>query len=636
MRHLNTPVVRGMLFVGLCGLTPVARPGTMPPISAQEMHTWQKSPINSPPDYKTGFNCWGNGITGRVRPEAPWRRDTPMAVYPYIGPYTDATPLVVEWQLGQARNCGLSTIFVQQIPSNTDGTTFINEHDFQVILARAEKMKYPVAVMDDSYFSQPPVQRPEHVVPRIAAFLTKYGTSPGYFRMEGRPVYLLDQNFADLTPEQVDRMLRDIEARLGYEVYWVLSERWDVDRIAKVGAAKAIRGHHSLYYRNPAGKVVSAQNNLDGDYYPEIYRQMQKQFVDTCHQNGKKAWAWLCPFIDSRGLLRPADYQKNGAGDRFDDRGGKTLEDLLEISRDNGCDHIVVGSWSCYHEGTQLEASWDFDGFRGDPFARQKIIARALGRKWHDPPPPDPSIVDPLLFGKVFGKDGIGPQIRSIRVESGDLQIMAADDASSVAKVELWINGSIYLLAAEEGLRSKGLALPDGLALARGSDDLPSVTLGAPLKITQALPDAKSAWIYAVASAAPAEDRVLVPPTDPLDYHWFLPAGSVCPMFGAVWEKTLIDSFVVSCVNQPIWYFGLTQTQELRAQGSFHYVAIVHPSDPDYVYERPIETSYGGREAVFRADLPATVKTGDFLIAVGWDKHGNRGEPFFKRVAHLR
>ena len=618
------------------GLLLTARCADMPPISAQEMHTWQKSPITSPPDYKTGFNCWGNGITGKVRPEARWRRDTPMAVYPYIGPYTDATPLVVDWQLGQARNCGLANIFVQQIPSNADGTKFINEQDFQVILARAAKMKYPVAVMDDSYFSQAPVQRPEQVVPRISTFLKKYGKTAGYYTIDGKPVYLLDQNFAELTVAEIDTMLRDIEVRLGYEVYWVLSERWDVDKIAKVPAAKAIRGHHSLYYRDQTGKVVSAQNGLDGDYYPEIYRQMQKEFVDTCHRNGKKAWAWICPFIDSRGLLKPEDYRKNGAGDRFDDRGGKTLDDLLAISRDNGCDHIVIASWSCYHEGTQLEASWDFDGFRGDPFARQKIIARAVGRKWHEPPPPDPSIVDPILFGKVFGKDGSGPEVRSIRVESGDLQVFVEDDASKVARVELWINGSIYLLASAEGLRSKGLSLPEGLKAVAADGDLPRVDLSAPLKITATLPDVKSAWIYALSAAARAEDPQLVPPTDPLDYYWFLPDTSSCPVFGAVWEKTLVDSFVVSCVNQPIWYFGLKKTQDLRLNGSYHYVAIVHPADPDVVYERPVETSYGGRGALYRVDLPPTVKEGDFLIAVGTDVHGNRGEPFFKRVAHLR
>ena len=88
---------------------------------------------------------------------------------------------------------GLDSVAVMIHPDNGKGIEFIQEAPedmIRTILDIAAEEKFPVFFMDEVAFRKGSVsQNPEIMAQRIIRFLKKYASSPGFYRVDGKPVY---------------------------------------------------------------------------------------------------------------------------------------------------------------------------------------------------------------------------------------------------------------------------------------------------------------------------------------------------------------------------------------------------------------------------------------------------------------
>ncbi|MBQ0105379.1 MAG: hypothetical protein KBT47_05010, partial [Armatimonadetes bacterium] len=376
------------------------------PIIAQEYHGWKHSPLT---DKNEIWYFWW-GYPERLQKGSYWRRDTRSAAYPYIGPYTTENVKVAKFSQGQAKNCGLDTIVFEPYQIYADGREFANEDGFAKLMEAAESIGYNIIYGDNMAFALfDPVQNKENIIFKNANMVKKYGKRKGYYKIKGKPVVIF--RFADNYPaEDISEIFREINKQSGTECYFILQAPYEHEKYLNIPEVSGFQGPYVNDFLLVGSDGKTFGTDQLGVYDWAGMDKRMKYYSGTIHDAGKDWWPWITPSFDSRSQWTHSIYEyfpdNHYNGDNLN-----VFKKQMYLTKQYKPDGVIITSWNCFGENTPLEAKWDGDGYNGDPFYHQKLIAKWKGIKWQDPPAPDKEIVDPLLWWKIFGIDKNGPII---------------------------------------------------------------------------------------------------------------------------------------------------------------------------------------------------------------------------------
>ncbi len=398
------------------------------PVYCQEWHIWYGWPYPKP--------TWGVSHMNSTNTQfiEPWRLNWGWNAYPYPGPYDSRNPEIIRWQMRCMKAAGLESAVVMVHPTLAGGTVFVQEepeNNIQQILDLAAAEKFPVFFMDEVAFMRNDSRKPEVMTQRIVRFIKKYGAHPGFYKIDGKPVYYYQTFGFWLGKETTEKMQTEVEAQAG-PVYWMVFG--NVDEVGKL---------------DRLGMVVCGAATHRQDKQTRRWNwseQDQSKINETGHKYGKRmAELMHIKYENTSQPWRPPGVPAYG---HHGDRLVKYVQNTLKAKSD----FLMLSSWNDYEECTFLEPAWDADDFLGDPYFYCRLVAALKGREFVPPPPPAKEAVHPTIWEKIGYGDGAGPiidRVRRANERAGVVEVIVRDTLSAVEALEVVWDGDLFWQAPQ-------------------------------------------------------------------------------------------------------------------------------------------------------------------------------------------
>lgn len=267
-------------------------------------------------------------------------RDISSVYYPVIGPYDSADPDLCEYHILQAKMAGIDAFICDWYGTEASPEHPYDNIGFEAILRQAEKMNFRAAlcIEDRGFFlgaatRDDAVRRGQEQMKEVAR---TYFASPGYLRLDGRPVIM---NFAWGEPGP------------SVQEFWFYPEEWD--RILSVCPERPVFVHdyhsyHKTFYFEaydslaPWGSVMHGRPDA-----PEFWERALPHF-------GKGRFRFLSATVsagfDNRGSA--------GWGDSIvvhDRKDGAIYRAQWESAIRRGATFLQIATWNDLNEGATIE-----------------------------------------------------------------------------------------------------------------------------------------------------------------------------------------------------------------------------------------------------------------------------------------
>lgn len=399
------------------------------PVYIQEWHVWWGFPY---PDRQQPFSHMSSTLTAD---REPWRLNWDRSGYPLVGLYDAANPEIMRWQIRCMKAAGLTSAAIMIHPELKTGIGFIQEERRNIIqtaLDVAAEENFPVFFMDEVAFrTGTPAQDIDVSIKRIVDFIKKYGSHPGFYKIDGKPVYYFQTYGWNISAQELEHIYAEVDRATG-GLYWAMFG--PVTRFGAVPQLSMVIDGANVHRRN---RITREWMLKEQD--PAVIFANGRKF-------GKKIADMQYPKFDGTGQ----PWRQTGVAQYGLD--GRMLETTLLDSLKSKPDFIMLSSWNDWEEGANFEPGWDFDGFSGDPYLYCKVIAHLKGIEFVPPPPPPKEAVHPTIWEKLGYGDGAGPLIERIErshVRGGSLTVTVRDSVSEVTGLEVVPEGDFYWKAPQ-------------------------------------------------------------------------------------------------------------------------------------------------------------------------------------------
>jgi glycoprotein endo-alpha-1,2-mannosidase len=322
--------------------------------------------------------------------------------YPVLGPYDSKDVAVIDRHIDQARANGI-TGFMTSWWGTGAWDARIDEC-FALLLDRAEKKHFKIGL----YWERAPGEGRQQIdlaIHEISYVLKRYGHSPAFLKVDGRPVVfaygrVMDQVPMSAWPEIVEGIRKDggdfaffpdgQEDSFtclgdGLHTYWLEGIPFDLEHHLTAGKLGQLRAWASQSYQRS---------------------------VNLARRRGRVSCLTVSPGNDQRKA-----YKFDFLMDRLE---GQTYRTLWEEARKANPDWILVTSWNEWPEGTEIEPSLEL----GDAYL--KITAENAAPFLAGAPVSAPAPVPPPQFapgttapaGKILAGRRIGVLTQTCRNDS--------------------------------------------------------------------------------------------------------------------------------------------------------------------------------------------------------------------------
>lgn len=439
------------------------------PLYVMEFHLWYDTPIGA--EGRPGWFHGGAHELADTESMGPdWMRLRNGVGWPLPGSYASGDPGIIRWQLQCLKATGVDGVFIQLFADWNKPERFHRIPEFETLLRIAEEVGVQVAIHDEVQFRNPGAKDPATMARRAGEALKKYGASPAYLRIDGKPAYafqwwgqLKGRDFPGMSHEQLQQVFQDADRLAGTPSFWMpFKHASDKKLLAmpefgggvvmsncnnqfrEVGAASDRFASIPGWTPEPPGAVMTPAEVA-------TVRQARQEFP------GKKLGLWAYTGFDNT--------TQKGSTSRLawlPRREGRTLAEAFAAFQDYGCDFVMLTSWNDWEENTAIEPGFLYDGYAGDPYLYCRIVAAAKGRDFVVPPLPPKESVDPLLWQRLYGIDRTPPRVSRLRYLPMGPAVIAevVDSGSAVAGASLRTHGDLW-----GGVGPDGTVGGDGLTL---------------------------------------------------------------------------------------------------------------------------------------------------------------------------
>ncbi len=592
------------------------------PVMCREWHVWWGAPYGSYPHMPKWVHWKGQRLFGKfdpettieqTRPGSQWRRWLNCVGYPLLGPYDSTQPDIIRWQLETARNAGIECLHLQLWPSLWDeGQDFSPMPIFDLIMETAAKLKYPVALHDEIQFRRPPITKAQDLnnsIKRSTMLLKRHGQHPGWYKINGQPVYYFQNWSKWIKPKDLAIYLKKVEEEVG-PVYWII-EMADNPDYFKIPQIKAIVSHSNGWFLHtpPFGAGPHPWKKLEVS---------MKRAADMARKYGKKFGVQIKNrFNHTHDRGKPEKPLILSAED------GMFMVKSFVVSMKCKPDFIVMAQWNDFEECSFIEPGWDFDGFNGDPYRYCRITAALVGKQFVPAALPKRSQLDPFIRQKLFGdmqKGDMGPIFQQPKVADHKLQVKWTDGAKPdhvrIIQKELatWTPGLRKFTGAKLRLANYSAITHDGMI--NGKKEL---RFYAPGLISK---DSHNMWL-GIRVHKPAKTRLLVHYRGEQENY----------RIDSRWERTTIslkDGFQYQMPDQTTFYW--TPLYKAKFAGREGDLLIQLSGSRENTYIRELIVWDPDMEEIKLKPaasmvLPQSISTACSFVAAAYDKMGNAGTP---------
>lgn len=294
---------------------------------------------------------------GRVNPE---QHDISESThYPARGAYDSHDPELIDWHIDQAKAHGLTGFIATWWGQGT-----FDDRAFVTVLDRAERKGFKLTV----YWETAPgtgTGQVDQAVRDLVYVLRRYGRSPAFLKVGDKPVVfvygrVMGQMPLSAWPEVIQRARAEVgDFALVADGY---SEAY----------ARLFDGVHTY---NICGWVQGKS--------PEALRQLSARTfaenVALAKRHARISCLTIIPGYDDTKIRKP--------GLKADRQNGQTYRVLWEEALRADPDWVLITSWNEWHEGSEIEPSWEHGDqylkitaqyapqFRATPFSRVPVPA---------------------------------------------------------------------------------------------------------------------------------------------------------------------------------------------------------------------------------------------------------------------
>ena len=408
------------------------------PVFVREWHIWTGVPYGENPTVPRWMHWDGEKKFGKydpattieqLRPGSSWRRYLNCTGYPLLGPYDPGRPGIIRWQLETARNAGIECLYLHLWPSLwDDGADLTPQPVLERALDAAAELNYPIALHDEIAFRGSNIsgaQKLENTIRRTAQLVTRYGKHPGWYKIDGMPVYYFQNWNSWIKPPELARYFAEVEKQTG-PVYWVY-EGADIEEAFRIPQIKAVLSHNNSWF------LHTPPHGAGPHPWKELEKSMERAAKLARKYDKKFGMMIYTRFNNNSDRGRPG----NG---RIPAEDGMFFVDSIKRTMKFKPDFFIFTQWSDFEESAFIEPAWDFDGFNGDPYRYCRIIAAAQGKKFVPAPLPPRDEVDPYIRRKLYGGSepgDLGPVCARPVLRDGALTLKWAEEGPEPAEVRL-------------------------------------------------------------------------------------------------------------------------------------------------------------------------------------------------------
>lgn len=412
--------------------------GIRVPVFVREWHVWTGVPYGENPSVPRWTHWNGEKPFGKynpattieqLRPGSSWRRYLNCTGYPLPGPYDPGKPGIIRWQLETARNAGIECMYLHLWPSLWDeGVDLTPQPTFERALDIAAELRYPIAVHDEIAFRRPNVTKAQEFansVRRTALLLKRYGQHPGWYKIDGMPVYYFQNWNGWIKPPELERYFAEVEQETG-PVYWVY-EGADNEAVYRIPQIKAVLAHNNSWF------IHTPPHGVGPHPWKQLEASMERA-VKLARKHGKKFGMMVYTRFNDN-----SDRGKPGRS-RIPAEDGMFFVDSLKRTQRFQPDFYIFTQWNDFEESAFIEPAWDFDGFNGDPYRYCRIVAAAQGKKFRPAQLPPRDETDPYIRHKLYGDSepgDLGPVFARPEVRDGTLLLSWAEDGPKPVELRL-------------------------------------------------------------------------------------------------------------------------------------------------------------------------------------------------------
>ena len=373
------------------------------PLAMAYYYTWYGTPWG-----KAGsFQKWSDpkkagplapkGTDANVIALPPAIRQTRSGAYPLVGLYDSMNPDVVRWHIRLAKAAGLDAFLVDwwaeagwQTPRHWTRDVFRD-----VVLPIAEEEDFKIVLFDETPQF---VDNFAQVKRWTREALTRYGKSPAYLKIDGKPVWAVYQLWeGKLTPDQGRELIRETEAAVG-PVYWIF------DKMRARGKAK---GGIELFCPEEWLKIKEIDcisgyamfSTWRVDEYAKL-KPLYARFSQSVHAAGKQIMLPVHPGHDNR-LINDKPYH-------IERRNGKTYRGFWRAAVEGGSDFIGIASFNEWPETTVIEPALTWP----DPYFYLRLTAEFQGTSFTPPALPPLASLDPLMAAFLKDRRAAAPKTK--------------------------------------------------------------------------------------------------------------------------------------------------------------------------------------------------------------------------------
>ena len=273
--------------------------------------------------------------------------------FPAIGAYSSYNSAIVNEHIDLAKTNGI-TGFI----ASWWGQKSYEDHGVSVALDCAARKNFKISV----FWEKEPGKGPEqigHAVDDLVYLLTRFGTNSAFLKVEGKPViFVYERVLSEIPRNSWPAILSGARAKAG--PFLLLADGYD---------EKNARTFNGLHQYNiswaPVGKSLDGLRAWAAKYDENAVGLARKYHRISC--------ATVIPGYDDTKVRKP--------GRVVDRQGGQIYRVLWEEALRAQPDWIVITSWNEWHEGTEIEPSFQ----DGDAYLK---LTAEYGRRFVPPKQP--------------------------------------------------------------------------------------------------------------------------------------------------------------------------------------------------------------------------------------------------------
>jgi len=339
------------------GQQPAKLPGLLEFISARQGRQYTRVPRRVMAFYYTWYGTpQRHGRWIHWRNVKPGQHDIASSTnYPALGAYDSHDEKVIDRHIDLAKNCGIDTFICTWWGKGT-----FSDKALAKVLARAKAKDFKVTI----YWEQAPGEGEKQIDRAVADLLyvlKTHATQPAFLTLGGKPVIFMYGRVMGQVPLQAwPKIVTRIEKRHGRGVVLIADGYKDM-------YAHVLDGIHTY---NICGQVR--------DKTPEQLRDFARssfaKAVTMARSKGRVSCITVIPGYDDTKVRTPGINARR--------QGGMTYEVLWDQAIAADPDWVLITSWNEWHEGSEIEPSWE----HGDKYI--KLTARFAKRFKAKPPSP--------------------------------------------------------------------------------------------------------------------------------------------------------------------------------------------------------------------------------------------------------